>query len=139
MNRLFLFAILFFLSCPSIASEVPQILITGKSYIFPLQNTVSFELIKKNGKDFILITPNGSQGCEFTVTKITAPQQLRGKKGIILASRINSCNFKSKNKAITDFWKDVVMFDVYYVLTKKNEVKGTVRITSTNKAYRFSF
>ncbi len=85
----------------------------------------------------LIIFPKGAKnGCFFRVTKISAPQNLRGRNGIIFANRPPGCVFAMNEKKQKDFWSKIVLVDFDYGFSQNTTLSGHARLSSKSGNYK---
>ncbi len=110
----------------------------GNLVINELSYKASFELVDK-GKKYsqLKITPvTSSSSCYFDIKRITAPQQMRGRGGVVFANKPKNCAFKMPSKKMSLLWNSVVLIDMSYSFNSDMVLDGTVKLSSIQKAYR---
>jgi hypothetical protein len=103
-----------------------------------LSYRASFELIKKrNGKHLLKIQPKSSKSfCYYKVKRITAPQQMKGRSGIVFSNKIKNCSYSIPIKKQSLFWNDLVLIDMNYTLNSDMSLEGKVKLSSKKRGFR---
>ena len=85
-----------------------------------------FKLINLDEDDYELVitTPDTDSSCSFKVTRITAPQQMRGRNGVLFSNRDDGCLFNGKTKEETTFWNKIVLIDFNYRFSSTGKLEG---------------
>lgn len=132
MKSLILFLFIF----SSNATE--EFVFKGKIEIDKKNTSTSFELHSKDKKRYYVeLKPKGAENsCFFRVSKITAPQQLRGRGGVVFANRPKKCEFKIKDKELHKFWNSLVLLDMGYRLKEDSSLMGDASFRSVKKGFQ---
>jgi hypothetical protein len=120
----------------NMAQGSDQISFQGKLIIKQENHQALFKLIKKSKYQYLLeITlPQTKSTCFFSVQRISAPQQTKGRDGIVYANRGQDCRFKGASKNESDFWNSIKLLDISYRMQDR-ELLGTAKLSSLQNSY----
>lgn len=136
MKKIFIFVCLFnFLIAPLMAKGIS---LQGELIVQDPPYKASFRLIKKNNGHYLLrISPQSSKNfCDFTVRRISAPQQTRGMKGHLFTNRPTLCKFHLSSQEQTLFWNTIELIDLSYRFIGPNTFGGVAKLNSLQRSYR---
>ena len=96
-----------------------------------------FQLIKDTkGPSLLRISLDSFKSyCDYSINRITAPQQTRGRRGILFSSRTGTCQFKNMKEEEEKFWNDIVLIDFSYIINEKGKLEGDVELNSVEKTF----
>jgi len=101
-----------------------------------------YEFSKDQKKDYVFrIYPfNNNIFCEYLVTKLTAPQYLSKRQGVI-AIKPKQCNVSTNNPKIVSFWQNVQHIGITYEIIEPLDnlhLKGTIHFFDLNKSIKLT-
>ena len=133
----FITAVLF--SLQSFGME--KVVIKGNFKLGHSESKGSFIVRKnKNGDHFLRVAIIGSKEyCDFKIKRKTAPQQLKGRSGLIYSNRPKSCLFKHLNPKVEEEFNQIVLVDLFYRLDKSGNTYGSYGVSLGKKIYRGNF
>lgn len=130
MNRIYFFIL--FLVIPFSGYSNEDIKIKGAFKFIPTSQDISFRLSQsKDSKDIIKIKLENNAQCIFKISKKTAPQQIRGRDGIIRSETSSTCLVNSK--------ENIILIDIFYKFSKYKKIIGKVQLTTNLNSYLFKF
>ena len=117
-----------------------QVILTGESFKAKkseLPETISFEVVRLGTTHVLRVRPLSSKNfCDLKVRKITAPQQLKGRPGIIQANK-GDCQFQIKSSKLSSFWNEMILFDMTYLFIKgSRKILGEVTVSHLKKRFK---
>ena len=132
MKGIFFLILLLFTIIPIFSDSIP---IKGDIFVENSMFQASFELFKKAGGEYtMVIRPKLSQSpCYFWVKKISAPQQLRGRSGIIHTNKPSNCIFSVREQESQSFWNSIILVDFEYSFSMENTLNGKATLSALEK------
>lgn len=142
MKKQLIGTLLLFSSLFSFAENEQRVMVQGKFKIENHPEELHFEVNEK-GEELVLREDGkeNSSGCQFVITRISAPQQSRGMDGIIFADLLNDkpCQFSLENKELEKILNQVQLINIGYRLNNKAKVFGNIELQTLKKDYRSKF
>lgn len=119
-----------------VLAKKSEVIIEGNFKVQGLYNSVKLQLIKDDDYKLLIYPDSSTQFCEYKVKRITSPQRLKNKRGLIYANLVNECDLKGNDEEMSQFWKEIKMIDIDYQFHNDfKKLEGQVQLSNLNKTY----
>lgn len=113
-----------------------EVLIEGSFKVQELYISAKLQLIKDDDYKLLIYPDSSTQFCEYKVKRITSPQRLKNKRGLIYANVVDECELKGLNEEMSKFWREIKMIDIDYQFENDfKKFEGQVQLSNLNKTY----
>ena len=130
MNKKMFYMFLFLFSFSSFPAG--KIEVKGGFLMSPSKKSFTFLLTKIEQKSYVALKEESSgRKCNFLITKKTAPQQLKGMKGVVHANSTKKCSLDYNNDKI-------ILLDIYYTIDINQTITGEIQISTASQSSIFS-